>query len=120
MCVKLLPIDLYLGLCLPHLTSIYTCGVTTTPRVCSGKIVVNLLVICFYQYWLPNFSSLTCRVTYLNEGSSRHWLCWSICSILFSFLFFSFFFFFLSKITHTDTGKSICSILFSIQQLYHI
>ena len=36
MCVKLSPGDLNPGPCLPHPTSIYSCGVTTAPRVCGG------------------------------------------------------------------------------------
>ena len=42
MCVKLPPGDLNPDPCPPHPTSIYTCGVTTAPRVCGG-IVYKLL-----------------------------------------------------------------------------
>ena len=34
--MKLSPGDLNLGLCPPHPTSTYTCGVTIAPRVCGG------------------------------------------------------------------------------------
>jgi len=36
--VKLIHGDLNPGPCPPHLTSIYTCGVTTVPRVCGGML----------------------------------------------------------------------------------
>ena len=36
MCVKLPPGDLNPGPCSPHPTNIYTCGVTTTPKVRNG------------------------------------------------------------------------------------
>ena len=37
MCVKLPPGDLNPGLCPPHPTSTYTCGVTIVPKVCGGS-----------------------------------------------------------------------------------
>ena len=37
MCVKLPPESFNPGLCPPHLTSIYTCGVTIALRVCGGN-----------------------------------------------------------------------------------
>ena len=43
MCVKLPLRDLNPGPYPPHSTSIYTCRVTTTPMVCSGrKLTTNL------------------------------------------------------------------------------
>ena len=36
MCVKFLPGNLNLGPCPPHPISIYTCEVTTAPKVCGG------------------------------------------------------------------------------------
>ena len=41
MYVKLFSGDLNSDLCLLHPTSIYTCGVTTAPRVCGGGICFN-------------------------------------------------------------------------------
>ena len=40
MCVKLPPGDLKLGLYPSHLTSTYTCGVTTAPMVRSGESLI--------------------------------------------------------------------------------
>ena len=40
MCVKLPPGDLKLGLYPSHLTSTYTCGVTTAPMVRSGECLI--------------------------------------------------------------------------------
>ena len=39
MCVKLLPGDLITSPYPPHPTNTYTCGVTTTLRVCGGIII---------------------------------------------------------------------------------
>ena len=44
MCVKLPPRDLNLGPYPPHPTSMYTCGVTTTPRVCDGEFEGDLRI----------------------------------------------------------------------------
>ena len=46
MCVKFPPEDLNPDPYPPHLTSIYTCKVTTAPMVCGGKIIhINLCII---------------------------------------------------------------------------
>ena len=42
MCVKFPPGDLNLSPYPPHPTSIYTCGVTTAPRVCGGRTTIKL------------------------------------------------------------------------------
>ena len=39
MCVKFLPEDLNPGPCPPHPTNIYTCEVTTAPKVHGGSYV---------------------------------------------------------------------------------
>ena len=39
MYVKFLPEDLNLDFCPSHLTSIYTYGITTTPRMCGGAML---------------------------------------------------------------------------------
>jgi len=45
MCIKLPPEDLNSDPYPPHPTNIYICGVTTAPRVCSGKVaVLNFMV----------------------------------------------------------------------------
>ena len=40
MCVKFPPGDLNPGPCPPHSTSIYTCGMTTTPMVRDGEFSI--------------------------------------------------------------------------------
>ena len=40
MCVKLPPRDLNHGPCPAHPITTYTCGVTITPRVCGGVVLL--------------------------------------------------------------------------------
>ena len=56
MYVNLIPEDLNPDPCLPHLTSIYTCGVTTAPRVCGGVLCESSSTLAIVpKEWPPFF-----------------------------------------------------------------
>ena len=50
MCVKLHPEDLNPGPYHPHPTSIYTCGVTTTPRVRGGDKIGTFAIYIYLLF----------------------------------------------------------------------
>ena len=64
--MKLSPRYLNLGPCLQHPTSIYTCGVTTTPRVCGGDLMVLGCKKCDCSLVLKNTDLLTIKNTLVN------------------------------------------------------
>ena len=75
MCVKLPLGDLNPGPCLPHLTSTYTCKVTTAPRVRSGEIIVNLIpcdhLISHLNFHILDSHLLEVYVAHMQKGSVR-------------------------------------------------
>ena len=86
MCVKLSPENLNLSPYPPHLTSTYTCGVTTVSRVRSGKIVIlsiiakvkpiilisiNLGITHFSQYFVLIFCDYCIIKSSIRGGLKR-------------------------------------------------
>ena len=77
MYVKLLPRDLNLNPYPPHLTSIYTCGVTTAPRVRGGNIYTFLKQLFFndkYIYKAWNIKFNICLKNTNKENETCLWL----------------------------------------------
>jgi len=52
MCVKLLPVDLNPDFYFPHLTSIYTYGVTTTLKMRDLDNVITMLSLLWLIYYV--------------------------------------------------------------------